>query len=108
MSAGSVSLVFAGLGGGVEDAAAKPALASMLATIWVNEYDDERDARFINDRVHDNIQKGGTMLVCPRHDRTFDLRTGESLTSDCQLRTYPVRVAEDGRIMLERIAVSAE
>jgi nitrite reductase (NADH) small subunit len=51
---------------------------------------------------------GGTMLVCPLHDTTFDLRTGESTTSSCRLRTYPVRADEDGRIMLERIAVPAE
>ncbi len=44
---------------------------------------------------------GGTMLVCPLHDRTFDLRTGESVAGDCQLRTYPVRATADGRIMLE-------
>jgi nitrite reductase (NADH) small subunit len=43
---------------------------------------------------------GGTLLVCPLHDRTFDLRTGESVAGDCRLRTYPVREAEDGRIML--------
>ena len=61
----SVSSVFAALGGGVEDAAAKPALASMLATIWADEYEDERDARFINDRVHGNIQKDGTFSVMP-------------------------------------------
>jgi len=61
----SVSSVFATLGGGVEDAVAKPALASMLATIWANEYEDERDARFINDRVHGNIQKDGTFSVMP-------------------------------------------
>jgi nitrite reductase (NADH) small subunit len=51
---------------------------------------------------------GGTLLVCPLHDATFDLRTGESLARDCQLRTYPVRAAEDGRIMLEQMAVAAE
>ncbi len=51
---------------------------------------------------------GGTMLVCPLHDTTFDLRTGESTAGDCRLRTYPVRATEDGRIMLERVAVSAE
>jgi nitrite reductase (NADH) large subunit len=61
----SVSSVFAVLGGGVEDAGAKPALASMLATIWADEYEDERDARFINDRVHGNIQKDGTFSVMP-------------------------------------------
>ncbi len=47
----SVSSVFKALAGGLEDAASKPALASLLATIWNNEYEDERDARFINDRV---------------------------------------------------------
>jgi nitrite reductase (NADH) large subunit len=61
----SVSSVFAVLAGGVEDAVSKPALASMLATVWADEYDDERDARFINDRVHGNIQKDGTFSVMP-------------------------------------------
>jgi nitrite reductase (NADH) large subunit len=61
----SVSSVFAVLAGGIEDANSKPALASMLATIWADEYDDERDARFINDRVHGNIQKDGTFSVMP-------------------------------------------
>jgi nitrite reductase (NADH) large subunit len=60
-----VSAVFKALAGGLEDAASKPALASLLATIWNNEYEDERDARFINDRVHGNIQKNGTFSVIP-------------------------------------------
>ena len=59
----SVSAVFARWRGGDEDAASKPALASLLATIWADEYEDERDARFINDRVHGNIQKDGTFSV---------------------------------------------
>jgi nitrite reductase [NAD(P)H] large subunit len=61
----SVSSVFAALGGGVEDAASKPALASLLITVWAGDYEDERDARFINDRVHANIQKDGTFSVVP-------------------------------------------
>jgi nitrite reductase [NAD(P)H] large subunit len=61
----SVSSVFGALAGGVEDAASKPALASLLVTIWHKEYEDERDARFINDRVHANIQKDGTFSVIP-------------------------------------------
>ncbi len=61
----SVSAVFAALAGGVEDAASKPALASLLITVWNKEYEDERDARFINDRVHANIQKDGTFSVIP-------------------------------------------
>ena len=51
---------------------------------------------------------GGTLLVCPLHDTTFDLRTGESIAGTCRLRTYEVRTAEDGRIMLERTPVPAE
>jgi nitrite reductase (NADH) large subunit len=61
----SVSSVFRALAGGVEDAASKPALASLLAILWAGEYQDERDARFINDRVHANIQKDGTFSVIP-------------------------------------------
>jgi len=61
----SVSAVFAALADGKEDAASKPGLASLLSTIWAGEYEDERDARFINDRVHANIQKDGTFSVIP-------------------------------------------
>jgi len=61
----SVSRVFAALADGHEDAASKPALASLLSTIWNKDYEDERDARFINDRVHGNIQKDGTFSVIP-------------------------------------------
>jgi nitrite reductase (NADH) large subunit len=62
----SVSDVFAQLAGGKEDAASKVGLASLLKSLWPDEYVDERDARFINDRVHANIQKDGTFSVVPR------------------------------------------
>jgi nitrite reductase (NADH) large subunit len=62
----SVSSVFSALAvDGKCDAASKPALASLLITLWNDEYEDERDARFINDRVHANIQKDGTFSVVP-------------------------------------------
>ena len=62
----SVSGVFRALApDGREDAASKPALASLLITVWNDEYEDERGARFINDRVHGNIQKDGTFSVVP-------------------------------------------
>ena len=61
----SVSSVFAALAGGQEDPASKIPLASLLNTIWPGQYEDERDARFINDRVHGNIQKDGTFSVVP-------------------------------------------
>src|SRR5260370_37068194 len=62
----SVSAVFAALTQGREDPVSKPGLASLLKTIWGRKYDDERDARFINDRVHANIQKDRTFSVVPR------------------------------------------
>lgn len=62
----SVSAVFNALADGRDDPASKPGLASLLRTIWCDEYEDERDARFINDRVHANIQNDGTFSVIPR------------------------------------------
>ncbi|MGH8906759.1 MAG: nitrite reductase large subunit NirB [Egibacteraceae bacterium] len=62
----SVSSVFAALAGGVEDPLSKPGLASLLKIVWGAEYEDERDARFINDRVHANVQRDGTFSVVPR------------------------------------------
>lgn len=62
----SVSSVFEALAGGQEDAASKMGLSSLLKTVWGAEYIDERDARYINDRVHANIQKDGTFSVIPQ------------------------------------------
>ena len=62
----SVSSVFNALAAGKEDVGSKVGLASLLKTIWGSEYEDERDARFINDRVHANVQKDGTFSVVPR------------------------------------------
>jgi nitrite reductase (NADH) large subunit len=63
----SVSAVFAALApGGEEDVKSKMGLASLLRTMWADAYIDERDARFINDRVHANIQRDGTFSVVPQ------------------------------------------
>ena len=63
----SVSSVFAALApDGKPDAGSKMALASLLETMWADEFVDERDARFINDRVHANIQRDGTFSVVPQ------------------------------------------
>jgi len=62
----SVSSVFRELAGGVEDVSSKMGLSSLLKTIWGAEYEDERDSRYINDRVHANIQKDRTFSVIPR------------------------------------------
>ncbi len=62
----SVSAVFAALADGREDAGSKMGLASLLRSLWGAAYEDERDARYINDRVHANIQKDRTFSVIPR------------------------------------------
>jgi nitrite reductase (NADH) large subunit len=63
----SVSSVFAALAlDGKPDANSKMGLASLLEMLWADEFVDERDARFINDRVHANIQRDGTFSVVPQ------------------------------------------
>jgi nitrite reductase (NADH) large subunit len=46
--------------------ACRPALNYYLLCAWPAEYRDDRQSRFINERVHANIQKDGTYSVVPR------------------------------------------
>ena len=62
----SVSAVSAACGTGRECGACKPALAYLVSEVNANRHREERHARFINDRVHGNIQKDGTFSVVPR------------------------------------------
>ncbi|MEJ5913940.1 nitrite reductase large subunit NirB [Pseudokineococcus sp. 1T1Z-3] len=63
----SVSAVFAALApGGEHDAKSTMGLTSLLRTLWNEEFVDERGGRFINDRVHANIQRDGTFSVVPQ------------------------------------------
>ncbi|WP_205697694.1 nitrite reductase large subunit NirB [Conexibacter sp. SYSU D00693] len=62
----SVSEVSAACGTGRDCGACKPALAYLVSEVNANRHREERHARFINDRVHANIQKDGTFSVVPR------------------------------------------
>ncbi|MBE8523196.1 NAD(P)/FAD-dependent oxidoreductase [Amycolatopsis sp. H6(2020)] len=62
----SVSQVFSALAPDGEHALSKMPLASLLKVVWAGEFVEEKDARFINDRVHANIQRDGTFSVVPR------------------------------------------
>jgi len=62
----SVSEVAAACGTGRECGVCKPALAYLVSEVCANQHREERDARFINDRVHANIQHDGTFSVVPR------------------------------------------
>jgi nitrite reductase (NADH) small subunit len=44
---------------------------------------------------------GGTTVVCPLHDRTFDLRTGEGVGPDCaNLKIYQIALTENSQILI--------
>jgi nitrite reductase (NADH) large subunit len=75
----------------------KPALSYMLDMIWCGDHDEDRSARFINDRVHANIQKDGTFSVVPR------MRGG--VTSPAELRRI-ADVAEKYQVPMVKVTGS--
>jgi nitrite reductase (NADH) small subunit len=45
---------------------------------------------------------GGTTVICPLHERAYDLRTGRGLNGECtHLRVYPVSLDRDGNMWLQ-------
>ncbi len=44
----------------------RPALNYYLLCAWPGEYRDDAQSRFVNERVHANIQKDGTFSIVPR------------------------------------------
>jgi nitrite reductase [NAD(P)H] large subunit len=75
----------------------KPALSYMMDMLWCGDHDEDRSARFINDRVHANIQKDGTFSVVPR------MRGG--VTSAKELRRI-ADVAEKYKVPMVKITGS--
>jgi nitrite reductase (NADH) large subunit len=75
----------------------KPALSYMVDMIWCGEHQEDRSARFINDRVHANIQRDGTFSVVPR------IRGG--VTSPAELRRI-ADVAEKYDVRMVKITGS--
>ncbi len=47
-------------------ASCRPALNYYLLCAWPGEYADDQQSRFVNERMHANIQKDGTYSVVPR------------------------------------------
>jgi nitrite reductase (NADH) large subunit len=62
----SVSELSAACGAGRDCGSCKPGLAYLVSEVNQNQHREERHARFINDRVHGNIQNDGTFSVVPR------------------------------------------
>jgi nitrite reductase (NADH) small subunit len=40
-------------------------------------------------------------VVCPLHDRVYDLKTGQEIGADCKLKVYPVRTNPAGMILVQ-------
>lgn len=47
-------------------ASCRPALNFYLIAAWPGKYEDDSQSRFVNERMHANIQKDGTYSVVPR------------------------------------------
>ncbi|MBV9474025.1 MAG: NAD(P)/FAD-dependent oxidoreductase, partial [Solirubrobacterales bacterium] len=62
----SVSAIGDSCGAGRDCGACKPGLAYLVSEVRAGRHREERHARFINDRVHANIQNDGTFSVVPR------------------------------------------
>jgi len=75
----------------------KPALSYMVDMAWCGDHDEDRSARFINDRVHANIQRDGTFSVVPR------MRGG--VTSPAELRRI-ADVAEKYKVKMVKVTGS--
>src|SRR3954449_10485724 len=90
----SVSGLTAACGAGGDCGACKPGLAYLVSQVCENQHREERHARFINDRVHANIQRDGTFSVVPR------MRGG--VTSPAELRRI-ADVAERFEVPLVKV-----
>ncbi|MCB9383955.1 MAG: NAD(P)/FAD-dependent oxidoreductase [Bryobacterales bacterium] len=75
----------------------KPALSYLVDVVWCGGHDEDRSARFINDRVHANIQNDGTFSVVPR------MRGG--ITSPAELRKI-ADVAEKYNVPMVKVTGS--
>ena len=84
-------------GNGVGCEVCKPALSYLVDVVWLGDHDEDRSARFINDRVHANIQKDGTFSVIPR------MRGG--VTTPAELRKI-ADVAEKYNVPLVKVTGS--
>src|SRR5438445_388872 len=93
----SVGEIGASCGAGRDCGGCKPGLAYLVSEVRGNRHREERHARFINDRVHANIQNDGTFSVVPR------MRGG--VTSPSELRRI-ADVAEKYEVKMVKVTGS--
>ena len=44
---------------------------------------------------------GGTTVICPLHERQYDLRTGQGPGAECPIVVFPVALGADGTIWVQ-------
>ena len=47
---------------------------------------------------------GNGVVICPLHDRTYSLRDGSGVNTECSIAVFPARVTADGTILLTLLA----
>ncbi len=75
----------------------RPALSYLVDQVWCGDHEEDRASRFINDRVHANIQRDGTFSVVPR------MRGG--VTTPAELRRI-AEVAEKYEVPMVKVTGS--
>lgn len=45
--------------------------------------------------------QGGTTIMCPLHDRSYDLVTGKVIVGECDITVYPARLDPGGGILVQ-------
>ncbi len=93
----SVQEVLEIYGNGAGCEVCKPALSYLVDMVWCGDHEEDRSARFINDRVHANIQRDGTFSVVPR------MRGG--VTTPAELRRI-AEVAEKYHVPMVKVTGS--
>jgi nitrite reductase/ring-hydroxylating ferredoxin subunit len=52
---------------------------------------------------------GGATVVCPLHERSYDLRTGRGLNCECtHLEVFPISLRDGGLIWLEAAPATSD
>ncbi|AFC28657.1 NasD2 [Paenibacillus mucilaginosus 3016] len=86
----------------------RPALNYYLGMIWPAEHQDEKDSRFVNERMHANIQKDGTFGVVPRMYGGVTTPEDLRLIADVAVKYNVKLVKVTGGQRLDLLGVSKE
>jgi nitrite reductase (NADH) small subunit len=64
-----------------------------------NVYATQADCPHKNGPLADGLTGNG-VVVCPLHSWKFDLKTGDPVFGECGIKTYPVRLDDQQRVIV--------